>query len=188
MSFIDSHLMDGEQVVFRTRLHPIIFLGPVLALVIGGLLAVHGNRLMDEYVWGKLPREALRAINSGAWRVLREGWHGYNVIGLFILVTRGGLGLLSALVNVTSSEFGVSTKRVLMKTGFLSRHSLETLLSKVESISVHQGLLGRLLGFGTIVVGGTGGSRELFFGIRAPLEFRRHVQEQIVAFEQKRGA
>ena len=188
MSFIDSHLMDGEQVVFRTRLHPIIFLGPVLALVIGGLLAVHGNRLMDEYVWGKLPREALRAINSGAWRVLREGWHGYNVIGLFILVTRGGLGLLSALVNVTSSEFGVSTKRVLMKTGFLSRHSLETLLSKVESISVHQGLLGRLLGFGAIVVGGTGGSRELFFGIRAPLEFRRHVQEQIVAFEQKRGA
>jgi uncharacterized membrane protein YdbT with pleckstrin-like domain len=82
-------------------------------------------------------------------------------------------------MNVASSEFGVSTKRVLMKTGFISRHSLETLLSKVESISVYQGMMGRLFGFGSIIISGTGGSKEFFFGIRDPMEFRRQVQEQI---------
>jgi hypothetical protein len=66
-----------------------------------------------------------------------------------------------------------------MKTGFISRHSLETLLSKVESISVYQGMMGRLFGFGSIIISGTGGSKEFFFGIRDPMEFRRQVQEQI---------
>jgi hypothetical protein len=30
MSYLDGHLMDGEEVVYRTRLHPIVFLGPLL--------------------------------------------------------------------------------------------------------------------------------------------------------------
>jgi uncharacterized membrane protein YdbT with pleckstrin-like domain len=97
-------------------------------------------------VFSKIPREIMRQLPPDTLRWLREGWHGYNVVGLFILVFQGALPLLSRVINVTSSEFGVSTKRVLMKTGFISRHSLETLLSKVESISVYQGMLGRLFG------------------------------------------
>lgn len=179
MSYLDGHLLDGEEVVYRTRLHPIVFFGPLLGLLIGGYLALHGNQLLQEHVFSRIPREIMRQLPSDTLRWLREGWHGYNVIGLFILVFQGALPLLSGVINVTSSEFGVSTKRVLMKTGFISRHSLETLISKVESISVHQGLLGRLLGYGSIIISGTGGSKEFFFGIRDPMEFRRQVQQQI---------
>lgn len=183
MSFMDGHLMEGEDVVYRTRLHPIVFLGPLLGLLIGGYLALHGNQLLQDYVFSKIPRDVMRQLPPDTLRWLREGWHGYNVIGLFILIFNGALPFLSAVVNVTSSEFGVSTKRVLMKTGFISRHSLETLLSKVESISVFQGVLGRLLGYGSIIISGTGGSKEFFFGIRDPMEFRRVVQEQIAKAE-----
>lgn len=185
MSYLDSHLMEGESVVYRARLHPIVFLGPLLGLVIGGYLALHGNELLQTHVFSKLPREVMRQLPPDTLRWVREGWHGYNLIGLFILVFNGLLPFLSAFMNVTTSEFGVSTKRVLMKTGFISRHSLETLLSKVESISVYQGLLGRLLGYGSIIISGTGGSKEFFFGIRDPLEFRRQVQEQIAHGEKK---
>lgn len=180
MGFIDSHLMDGETVVYRTRMHGIVFLGPLIWLGLAALVALHGNAWFDSFVWQKIPREAQRAFPPDALRWLREGWRGYNLLGLFLLVVSALPGFLSSAVNFISSEFGVSNKRVLMKTGFIARHSLETLLSKVESISVHQGLLGRLLGYGLIVIGGTGGSKEVFFGIRDPLEFRRQVQEQIV--------
>ena len=180
MGFIDHHLMDGETVVFRTRLHAVVFLGPILWLLVAGIVAWQGNHWMDHYVLSRLPREALRGLPPNVLSLARDGWHGFNLIGLFLLAVSALPGLLSAFVNYASSEFGVSNKRVLMKTGFLSRHSLETLLAKVESIGVHQGLLGRILGFGTIIIGGTGGSKEAFFGIRAPLEFRRRVQEQIV--------
>lgn len=185
MSYLDGHLMDGEEVVYRTRLHPVVFLGPLLGLLIGGYLALHGNQLIQEHVFSKIPRDVMRQLPADTLRWLREGWHGYNVVGLFILVFQGVLPFVSRVVNVTSSEFGVSTKRVLMKTGFISRHSLETLLSKVESISVYQGVLGRLFGYGSIIISGTGGSKEFFFGIRDPMEFRRVVQEQIVKSEQR---
>jgi|TARA_B100002003_G_scaffold192211_1_gene181393 uncharacterized membrane protein YdbT with pleckstrin-like domain len=93
-----------------------------------------------------------------------------------------GDGLLR-LITVVSSEFGVTSKRVMVKTGFISRTSLETLLTKVEGIGVDQSVLGRVLGYGSIVVSGTGGSKRPFKMIRHPLEFRRQVQEQITSTE-----
>lgn len=96
--------------------------------------------------------------------------------GLFLIV--GLLWGLSSYINFTSSEFGVTNRRVLIKVGFIRRHSLELLLSKVEGIGVDQGIPGRIFGYGTIIVSGTGGTKEVFRGIPAPLEFRRMVQQQ----------
>jgi uncharacterized membrane protein YdbT with pleckstrin-like domain len=81
----------------------------------------------------------------------------------------------------------VTDKRVLARLGLIRRHSLETLLSKIEAIGVEQDLTGRLLNYGTIVLTGTGGTRETITRIPAPLEFRRQVQSQIVALEDRRG-
>ena len=91
-------------------------------------------------------------------------------------------------IKLSSSEFAVTDKRVLVKVGLVERDSLKTLLSKVEAIGVDQTLLGRMLGFGTITIVGTGGTRETFERIAGPLEFRRQVQAQIVANEDRRAA
>ena len=78
-----------------------------------------------------------------------------------------------------NSEFAVTNKRVLIKTGWIRRHSLEILLSKIEGIRVEQDVLGRMWDYGTIVVSGTGGSKEPFHRIAEPMLFRRRVQDQI---------
>jgi len=78
-----------------------------------------------------------------------------------------------------SSEFAVTNKRVLIKVGLIRRHSIELLLQKVEGIGVDQGLLGRILGYGTITVSGVGGTKEAFRMISNPLEFRRQVQASL---------
>jgi uncharacterized membrane protein YdbT with pleckstrin-like domain len=90
-----------------------------------------------------------------------------------------GVGLAWALgvwVRYTSSEFAVTDKRVIIKVGLMHRRTLEMLLIKVEAISVDQSIAGRIFGYGTIVVVGTGGTREAFENIADPLEFRRAVQ------------
>lgn len=89
-------------------------------------------------------------------------------------------GIASSIVYLTS-EFGVTTKRVLGKVGFIRRKSIEILLSKVESIEVDQGILGRLLDYGTIIVSGTGGSKTPFPKISAPLTCRKRIQTQLEA-------
>jgi uncharacterized membrane protein YdbT with pleckstrin-like domain len=83
---------------------------------------------------------------------------------------------LAVWVRYVSSEFAVTDKRVIIKVGLLHRRTVEMLLIKVEAIAVDQSLGGRLFGYGTIVVVGTGGTRESFENIADPLEFRRAVQ------------
>jgi uncharacterized membrane protein YdbT with pleckstrin-like domain len=108
------------------------------------------------------------AIVGGGWIAL-----GLGLIGLVLLVP--------PWIRSVSSEFAVTNKRVLVKVGLVRRHSLELLLQKVEGIGVDQGILGRIFGYGTITVSGTGGTREAFRMIARPLEFRRQVQASLAA-------
>jgi len=81
------------------------------------------------------------------------------------------------LIEFSTSEFAITNKRVIIKVGLISRRTLEMNLSKIESVVVNQGILGRMLGYGTIVVVGTGGTREPFAYITDPLTFRKKFQE-----------
>ncbi len=94
------------------------------------------------------------------------------------LIVLGGLLFMGRMIRRATSEYVVTNKRVVIKTGIVSRKTLEMMLSKVESVDVQQGIVARILGFGRILVVGTGGSREPFSMIARPIEFRRAVQTQ----------
>ncbi len=102
------------------------------------------------------------------------------LLGFLCLLIAAGLWI-SALVTYITSEFGVTNKRVIIKRGFIQRQTWETFLQKIASIEVEQSILGRLLGFGTMIVQNTGGGKDRFRQINNPLLLRRKVQEQIEA-------
>jgi uncharacterized membrane protein YdbT with pleckstrin-like domain len=160
MSYLDDHLLAGERIVYRARLHWTIFLTSIIVVLLG----------------------------IGLWILLRTiGEPSYSYAGLGL----AGIGLLLAVgpaIRYVTSEFAVTDKRVLGKVGFIERESDETLLSKIEAIAVDQGIIGRMLGFGTLMITGTGGTQEVFSGIADPLEFRRQIQSQIIAQEERRGS
>jgi uncharacterized membrane protein YdbT with pleckstrin-like domain len=93
-----------------------------------------------------------------------------------IVIAIGVFTMISPIIDCATSEFGVTNKRVIIKVGFLRRRTLELLLRHVEAISVDQSVTGRILGFGSITLTGTGGIREVFHNISSPLEFRRQIQ------------
>jgi len=84
---------------------------------------------------------------------------------------------ISPLIRKKTSEFVITNKRVIMKTGLISRKTFEMNLQKIESVNVDQSIAGRILGYGTVTIIGTGGSKESFEDIAAPLLFRRKFQE-----------
>jgi uncharacterized membrane protein YdbT with pleckstrin-like domain len=98
--------------------------------------------------------------------------------GLVVLLL-GVVMLVAPFVAYRTTELGVTDKRVIVKTGLVRRRTLELLLRQVEAISVDQSLLGRLLGFGSITLTGTGGVREVFHRVREPLELRRRIHGQV---------
>ena len=101
------------------------------------------------------------------------------VVGV-ILIPIAIIHGIASLISYKSSEFGITNKRVLAKAGFIRRNSMEVLLAKVEGIQVNQGILGRILDYGTIIISGTGGSQNPFHKISSPLELRKKAQEQII--------
>jgi hypothetical protein len=113
-----------------------------------------------------------------------------SLMALVLLFAPGAVGLgLTLLVpaalvlgvewlRYTNSEFAVTTSRVIIKVGWISTHTLELQLAKVEALSVDQDLLGRVLDYGTLIVGGTGGTKEAFKYIKGPIAFRQAVQQQ----------
>jgi uncharacterized membrane protein YdbT with pleckstrin-like domain len=91
------------------------------------------------------------------------------------------LGLFTLLLGPAfikwSSEFVITNRRIIVKLGFVSRKTFEMNISKIESVNVDQSLMGRLFGYGSITIIGTGGTRESFHNIRKPIEFRKAFQE-----------
>lgn len=160
MGYIEKNLVPGETVLYKTRLHWIVLIWALLAgVLLGGLGVVF---CVGGY-------EA-----SGK----RGSYPGMIIVGLLLIVAAAAL-VGGGLIRQNSTEVGVSNKRVLIKTGFISRKSIEVLLSKVESIGVDESGLGRMLGYGSVIVRGTGGTFETFSRIAHPNEFRRQVQQQI---------
>ena len=84
----------------------------------------------------------------------------------------------TAVTTYVTSEYAVTNKRVLIKIGFIQRQSWETLLSKVAGLEVNQSIIGRMLGYGTLIIQSTGGGKDAFAVISDPLAFRRQVQKQ----------
>lgn len=100
-------------------------------------------------------------------------------LGNLIIILIGVVLLGLAYMKISSSEFAVTDKRVLIKVGIFKTRSLETMLNKVEGIHVEQGIIGKMVNSGSIVVKGTGGTDNPFPNIDHPYEFRAAVTQQI---------
>src|SRR5258708_6374615 len=90
------------------------------------------------------------------------------------------LPTLWLLLVVSKTELGITSKRVIVKTGVLSSNTKETTLDKIQNVTFRQSLLGRLFNYGTVVVqtGATYG-REGLRAIKDPKQVRDVLLEQM---------
>jgi uncharacterized membrane protein YdbT with pleckstrin-like domain len=158
MGYVERNMISGETVVYRARLHWIVMLWPMviaMVLAVAGLATIIVNRHNQD---------------SYARMIL---WFG---IGCLVLAA---VALTVGIVHRGASEFAVTNKRVIVKAGLVHTRTQEMFLNKIESVGVDQTVWGRMLGFGSIAIHGTGGSSEPFHNISGPLNFRHQIQEQI---------
>lgn len=162
MSYVESHLVPDETVIYQTRLHWIVMLGHI---VLGCLLLGLPGAFLLYYAVSQtgIETKTLHTMEGG---------------GIALLVC-GVVVILMGMVRRNATEMTLTNRRVVIKTGLVGRKTIELLLNKVESIEVSETALGRMLGYGTIVVIGTGGTPEPFDQVAHPLEFRSRVQQQI---------
>lgn len=149
MSYVKNNLMSGETIIYNARIHWFIFL-PGIILAVLAVLMFAGDKQ-------------------------NEGGNAVGVILMFCAI----VSLFKAFITKISTELAVTSKRVIAKVGLIRRNTAELNHSKVESFNVDQSILGRIFGYGTIVVNGTGGGKTPIPNIDSPLVFRRNAMETI---------
>ena len=145
MSYLDQVLQPGEKILYRTTVSWTLFI-PGIALLILAIIAYS-------------------ALPSGLWANAA-----LIIIGLPALFL-----LVRAWFTRWTTEIAVTNSRVILKRGFIRRHTIEMNMDKVESVDVDQSLLGRIFNYGNITVRGTGSSFEPLRMIDHPLRFRSQV-------------
>jgi uncharacterized membrane protein YdbT with pleckstrin-like domain len=151
MKYVEQVLQPGEALVYATTLHWLVYLRAIVLFVLAVLCLVAAGEV----------------DSAGITMALK--------IAAAVLCVLGIVTALSALIRRATTELAVTDRRVIFKTGIFQRHTVEMNLSKVETVGVNQSILGRLLGYGTVIVRGTGGSFEPIPFIGEPLIFRNHI-------------
>jgi uncharacterized membrane protein YdbT with pleckstrin-like domain len=146
MKYIDSILEPGEQVRYEATVSRTIYI-PALVFAICGL--------------------AMAGLGAG---------YGYMAwIAAAALFLLAFVLFLPAWYRRLTTEIAVTDRRIIMKRGFIRRHTVEMNMQKVESVDVDQTLIGRIFDFGNITIRGTGSSFEKLANIDAPLKLRTTV-------------
>jgi uncharacterized membrane protein YdbT with pleckstrin-like domain len=153
MGYAEDSLVPGEEILYEAKISLAIFIVAGIFLVI--LWVIVG------LFWSYVPQLK---------------------IYLIVFVILGSiLTILQELVIYFTTEFALTNKRIIAKKGLIQRHSLEIVLSKVESITVDQGLGGTIFGYGTVTVIGSGGTHESFSIISNPMELRKRINAKLAS-------
>jgi uncharacterized membrane protein YdbT with pleckstrin-like domain len=161
MSYVKDNLLPHEKVLFTARVHPTVFLRPLVPFLAAWCFV---------FLAVGLPQE--RAIAGGAYTGYLLG-----VGGLLLFVAI--VFWVQALIMVRTTQFAVTNKRLIARTGLIRRRTLVMLLSKIQSVTVGQDIFGRLLDLGTLTVAGKGGAGQAFQAIRSPLTVRTEINQTI---------
>lgn len=157
MSYVAKTLADDERIVERADFNWTYSFFPVLWFVIG--LAPLVLFLFGQFSLGK------------SYEELQVGyWLSYATLLL------GGLILLGHMIKLWTTEIVVTTYRFVFKTGLVSRNTKEVSLNKIEEISLHQSIWGRLFGYGNMILRGTGVGVIELPNIDNPVELRQIIE------------
>jgi uncharacterized membrane protein YdbT with pleckstrin-like domain len=126
------------------------------------------------YVDGSLGRDEF-VVGRARLHPVVVMWPGLLVCWTIILLPL----LVVEWLTWWTTEMAVTNQRLIVKRGWISRRTVELQVAKIEHVEVEQGALGRMFGYGTITVRGTGGTLEPFKGVWNPMAFRRAVQGQL---------
>jgi uncharacterized membrane protein YdbT with pleckstrin-like domain len=152
MSYVQHVLRPGEVVKHSTLLHWIIYLPGLLTLI---------------------PAIVVFAVSYGP--NIENNVRVVVGITATVLLAIAAALLFVAWFRRWTTEIAITDRRIIYKRGFIWRKTKEIALDKVESVGVDQSILGRILGYGTLGIHGTGQAIEELKTIAAPIAFRNHV-------------
>ncbi len=156
-SYVEKTLGDGEDIIYRAHFNWTYSFWPTLWMLIS---------ISPIFFLGYLQISAGAAFND-----LMVGW---VCAGIASVV--GFFSLLFHMIVLWTTEIAVTTYRFVYKTGLISRNTKEVSLNKIEEITLHQSIWGRLFNYGGLTMRGTGVGVIELPNIDEPIRVRRVIE------------
>jgi hypothetical protein len=192
MLYVQQSLGPQEEILLGARFHWMYTLQAIFWILFGlagSILIGYGaiwwevTQLIRQIYSIDLPEE----LYKQAWDevVVRQGGYlkilwslnilmRFGILGFFVL----GLFFFAHMMIVkATTEIAVTTERLIYKKGLIARHVGELNIDRIEGVSVRQGALARIFGYGIVIIRGMGVGEVTLPPIEAPIEFRRAINE-----------
>ncbi len=163
-SYVRRAMQKDETVLYAAQLHWIIYRMAVTILLIGGLVGHFG------------PHVASFLFGDTEWAGFFRTYVKYAAIGIVAL---GALQVFFTYIRQISTELVITNQRVIAKHGFIATTSYELMMPKVEGATIDQSVMGRLFGYGTLMVKGTGGGISPIDHVADPYRFHAKLMDAL---------
>lgn len=149
-------LGTDEHEVLTTRTHAKVLVGPALALIVTGALVGAGAAVVPT---------------------------GYRPVGQLVVVVLGaalaGWACVRPFLRWWATTYSLTNRRLVMRTGVLSKTSVDLPLWRVNDVSCERSLGDRLLGCGTLVAHTAGEGAVSLRDVPEVQHVQRAVSEQL---------
>ena len=163
MSYVEKVLLPGERVVYAPVLHWIIYVQGLFITALGGVFGVGSKMLLVTFVGAEMARHYVKLPAGIA----------------LVIVFCGVVLLLGAYLRQISTELVITDRRIIAKYGVISRATYEIMLNRVTGANFDQSILGRLCGYGLVLVHGAGGETSPFDVVANPAGFHRALMDTL---------
>jgi uncharacterized membrane protein YdbT with pleckstrin-like domain len=151
-SYVDKALVAGEEVIARAHYHWLNWVVPSLAVLVPCALQI------ASWIWV--------GPNTRAWL-------NYGTVALIVI---GFVYFLWQVIRIRATEIAVTDRRFIHKTGWIGRDTTEIELRSIEEVGLKQTIWGRIFGYGTLTVRGTGSGIVVSPGLDDPKIFQKAIQ------------
>jgi hypothetical protein len=190
MLYVQQSLNPNEEIVRVGEFHWWYTFNAITWIVIGfaGLIAV----LYAGYYWEinqfiranfqGLPEDLKAAAwddavrqKGGVFGVIKSLHIGIKLASFGALIL-GLLAFAQRMVIKATTEMCLTSDRLILKRGMVARHVSEISVDRIEGVDVFQGIFGRIMGFGYVMVRGMGVGEIILPQMTDPIDFRKAIE------------
>jgi hypothetical protein len=179
--YLRRALIPGEKILYQAYTHWFFYLdfGAILVVMMSGYLLI----FKPAFIVNSMPTVSLWVPKILSRNLLEVSvWY----LGLIVLFLIGVLMLWEAFIVKQTTEFAITSRRILFKCGLINRTIIEIKLGRFESIMINQGPLGIIFDYGTITVTGMGGLKSIVPNIMEPSRFKRVLWQVLDEYVERR--
>lgn len=167
--YIPSSISSSETDVKLYRLHFMAWVKPI-AIGLGGVMF-----LLYSLIFG--PPAAIKGMFLGYSSFFGfEENSVWKFFGLLVFCLASFRSMQHA-IQLYFIEQALTSRRIIFKFGIFTLYTNEILLSNVETVSVYQSFLGRIFGYGSISVTGTGSHPVHLIYVSNPVQVKITVED-----------